>query len=130
MAQLVKHPTLDFGSGHDLAVCGFDPHVRLCTSSMKPAWDSLSPSLSLSAPPPCMPMLSHSLSLKINKLFKKLKKNHNSSFCRPVLHIVGLVSLTQCSPPNAYSIYQNFNNPKLLHKFSNAAYGMELYPLS
>ena len=52
VAQLVKRPTLDSGSGHDLAVCGFEPCIRLCTDM----WslleiDSLSPSLSLSAPP-------------------------------------------------------------------------------
>ena len=60
VAQLVKHPTLDFGSGHDLTVHEFEPHVKFCTGSAEPAWDSLSPfflSLSLLA-----------LSLKINKL--------------------------------------------------------------
>ena len=30
MAQKVKHPTLDFGSGHDLSVCEFEPCARLC----------------------------------------------------------------------------------------------------
>ena len=40
MAQLVKRPTLDFGSGHDLMVGD--------AGSMDPAWDSLSLSLSLS----------------------------------------------------------------------------------
>ena len=68
MAQSVKHPTLGFGSGHDLTVCGFKPHVGLHTDSAGPAWDSLSLSLSLSlplflslsAPPVC----SCSLSLK------------------------------------------------------------------
>ena len=38
----------DFGSGHDLMVCGFKPHVRLYADSTEPAWDSLSLSLSLS----------------------------------------------------------------------------------
>ena len=33
MAQLVKRPTLDFSSGHDLAVCELEPRVRLCTDS-------------------------------------------------------------------------------------------------
>ena len=28
-AQLVKHLTLDFGSGHDLMVCGMELHVQL-----------------------------------------------------------------------------------------------------
>ena len=51
--------TLDFGSGHDFTVCGFETHIRLCAGSMEPARDSLSHSLS--APP--------LLSLKINKLF-------------------------------------------------------------
>ena len=51
MAQSVKHPTLDFGSGHDLTVHEFEPHIG-AVDSAGPAWDSLS------APP----LLSHSLS--------------------------------------------------------------------
>ena len=47
VAQLVKHLTLDFGLGHDIAVHGIEPHVGLCTVSVEPAWDFLSPSLSL-----------------------------------------------------------------------------------
>ena len=62
MAQSVKRPTLDLGSGHDLMVCGFKPCVSLCAHSMELAWDSLS--VSLSAPPPLIPPCS--LSLKIN----------------------------------------------------------------
>ena len=46
MVQLVKHPTLDFSSGHDLSVCEIKPHVGLCADLTEPAWDSLSPSLS------------------------------------------------------------------------------------
>ena len=38
----------DLGSGHDLTVCETEPHIGLCTDSEKPAWDSLSPSLSAS----------------------------------------------------------------------------------
>ena len=45
VAQLVKYPTLGFGLGHDLMVCGFEPCVCLCTYSMEHAWDSLSLSL-------------------------------------------------------------------------------------
>ena len=63
MVQSVEHLTLDFGSGHDLTVCGFEPHIGPWADSAEPAWDSLSPSLSLSAPPPLAP----SLSLKIKK---------------------------------------------------------------
>ena len=47
VAQLVKCPTLDFGSGHDLTVGEFDPHVWLFADSVELAWDCLSPSLSL-----------------------------------------------------------------------------------
>ena len=42
MAQLVKHLTLDFGSGHDLTVREIETRLWLCTDSTEPAWDSLS----------------------------------------------------------------------------------------
>ena len=48
VAQPVKHPTLGFGSGHDLTVHEFEPHTGLCAESTEPAWDSLSPSPSAS----------------------------------------------------------------------------------
>ena len=51
MVQSVKHPTLDFGSGHDLRVRRIEPCVGLCADIMEPAWDSLSPFLSLSLSP-------------------------------------------------------------------------------
>ena len=63
MAQLVKFPTLDFGSGHDLMVHGFKPCVALCAESAEPAWNLLS--FSLSAPSLLM------LSIKINKYTSK-----------------------------------------------------------
>ena len=47
VAQSVKRPALDFSSGHDLTVRGFESHVGLCPGSTEPAWDSVSPSLSL-----------------------------------------------------------------------------------
>ena len=50
VAQSVKHPTLDFGSSHDLTIRKFKPRVGLYTDSVEPAWDSLSLSLSLSLP--------------------------------------------------------------------------------
>ena len=59
MTQLVKHPTLGFGSGHDLLDHEFEPCARLHTDSAELAWDSLSPFLS--APP--LLILSLSLSL-------------------------------------------------------------------
>ena len=46
MAQWLKQLTLDFFSGHDLGVCEFEPGTGLCADRTKPAWDSLSPSLS------------------------------------------------------------------------------------
>ena len=46
MAQLVECLTLGFISGHDLAVREIKPRVGLCAGSVKPAWDSLSASLS------------------------------------------------------------------------------------
>ena len=48
-AQLVKHTTLDFGSGHDLTVMRTSP-VLGSVLSWESAWDSLSPSPP--APPP------------------------------------------------------------------------------
>ena len=50
MAQLVEHLILDFGSGHDLMVRKFKPHIRFHADGAEPAWDSFS--LSFSAPLP------------------------------------------------------------------------------
>ena len=59
MAHSVKRLTLDFGSGHDLMVHEFKSCVGLGTDSAEPAWDSLSPPLSL---PPLAHMFVPSLS--------------------------------------------------------------------
>ena len=45
VAQSVKCPTLDFGSGRDLAVRGFEPRGGFCIDSAESAWDSVSLSL-------------------------------------------------------------------------------------
>ena len=50
MAQSDKHPTLDFGSGHDLKVVRSSPMSGSTLSMAGAAGDSLSPSFS--APPP------------------------------------------------------------------------------
>ena len=42
VAQFVNCPTLDFGSGCDLAVREFKPHIGLRADHVEPAWDSLS----------------------------------------------------------------------------------------
>ena len=65
-AQSIKRLTLGFGSGHDLAVCEFEPHVGLCADSSEPgACFGFRASLSLCPSP------AHALSLSINKNFKK-----------------------------------------------------------
>ena len=63
MAQLAKHLTLDFGSGHDLMIREFEPHMGLCADSAEPTWHSLSLCIS--------PVHALPLSLKIIKLEKK-----------------------------------------------------------
>ena len=45
MVELVKHPKLDLGSGCDLTVYEFEPHVGLGADSTEPAWDFVSLSL-------------------------------------------------------------------------------------
>ena len=59
VAQLVKHPPLDFSSGYNFTGLWFQvPRRALRTDREESAWDSLS-----------LPLpLSFSLSLKINKL--------------------------------------------------------------
>ena len=49
-AQWVKRLALDLGSRHDLMVHEFKLRVGLCADSTEPAWDSLSPSISLPLP--------------------------------------------------------------------------------
>lgn len=46
MAQLVKHLTLDLGSGQDLIFHEFEPRIGLRADSEEPAWDFRSPSCS------------------------------------------------------------------------------------
>ena len=55
MAHLVKCLALDFSSGHDLMVREFESRIGLCTDSMEPTWDSLSP------PSATSPMCEHVL---------------------------------------------------------------------
>ena len=50
---LIKYPTLDFSSGHDLMVNEIEPQVGLCADNAEPAWDPLSPSLSALPCPLC-----------------------------------------------------------------------------
>ena len=54
MSQSVKRLTLDSGSGHDLTVHGFKPHIKFRANCWETAWNSLS--------------------LKISKLKKKKNK--------------------------------------------------------
>ena len=63
MAQSVKRPTLDLGSGHNVTVHEFEPRTGLCVDSGEPVCDAVSPVLSAPPPPPLMLMLMLSLSL-------------------------------------------------------------------
>ena len=63
MAQSVKPPTLNFGSGHDLTVCEIKPHIRLCADSVSLLGISLSPFLSISLSLCLSPKLALDLSL-------------------------------------------------------------------
>ena len=56
VAQLVRHPTLDFVLGHDLMVHECETRIRFHADNEEPTWDSLS--LCSSTPVCC---------LKINK---------------------------------------------------------------
>ena len=42
VARSVGRPPLDFGSGQDLMVSEFEPHIKRRADSVEPAWDSLS----------------------------------------------------------------------------------------
>ena len=74
VAQAVKRPTLDFGSGHDLTVCAFEPRIGFCADSVEPAWDSLFLPPSLCPSPARVHVLSLSLSLSLSQKDKKNQK--------------------------------------------------------
>ena len=74
MAQSVKRPTLDFGSGPDLIGCEMVPHIGLCTH-----WGVFLKILSLCPSPHArMYMLSLALSLSNKSLLKKINLKLNS----------------------------------------------------
>ena len=59
VAQLVRHLTCGFGSGHDLTVHEFKPHIRLCADISEPgASFEFCVSLSLCPSPACTVSLS------------------------------------------------------------------------
>ena len=59
----------DFGSGRDLTIRGFKPHIRLCAGSSEPgACFGFCVSLSL------CPCPAHVRSLSLSKINKRLKK--------------------------------------------------------
>ena len=89
MAQLVKCPTLDLATGHDLTVHEFEPRVRLCADSTEPAWNSLSPPLSL----PLLPCFL-SLSLSQNKQTLKTNKTDAAVTLDSVLFMISDLSQT------------------------------------
>ena len=61
----------DFGSGHDLTVCEFKPHIGLCADSSETASDPLSSSLSVPVP----------FSLSRKHTFSLLKQNVLKCVC-------------------------------------------------
>ena len=75
VAQSVKHLTFGFGSGYDLVVHEFKPHIGFYAWQCRPCLGlSLSPSLLL-------PLLILSFSfLKINKWINKIKNKNNTWF--------------------------------------------------
>ena len=58
---MVKRPTLDFDSGHDLVVHEFGPHIGLSADNAELAWDPLSLPLFPPFPHACLPSLSPKL---------------------------------------------------------------------
>ena len=54
----------DFGSGHDLTVCGIEPCIGLHADNVEAAWDSLSPTLSA---PPHLCVGVHTLSVSLSQ---------------------------------------------------------------
>ena len=68
---MVKHPTLDFGSGHNLMLVRSSP-VSGSALDGEPAYDSVSPS----APSP----LARSLSLSKKQTGKKTKTGRNRNW--------------------------------------------------
>ena len=65
VAQLVKQPILDFGSGHDFRVPEIEPCIEPC---MEPAW-TLSLPLSVPFPHSCACSLSNKQILKTIYVF-------------------------------------------------------------
>ena len=66
MALSVGHPTLGFGSGHDVVICEFEPHIALCAVITEPALDPL--------PPLPRPSPTRALSFSLKNKHKKKKK--------------------------------------------------------
>ena len=81
VAQSVKRLSLDFGSGHDVAARGIEPHVGFCADGMGATWDSLSLSLPPSLPSPARSRTCTHALLKTNKL-KKNKVSGRTPRCR------------------------------------------------
>ena len=75
VAQLVKHLTLDFGSGHHLTVCGIEPYCRVLPWLVQSLLGILSLPLSLPIPH----LLTCALSLSLSKYFKKIVQRNKQS---------------------------------------------------
>ena len=116
MAQSVKRLALDFGSGHDLMVCEFEPHVELCTDSVEPAWNSLSPSVCPYPTCTCTLSLSQKLQNKteadptiplLGLSSKELKAGNQTDICTPLLMAVLFTTAKRWEPHKCPSAWIN-----------------------
>ena len=100
MAQSVKRLTLGLGSGHDLTVREFQPHIGLCADGTEPVWDSVSPSLCPS--PACVCSLF--LSQNFKKIFKKRKKKQDLLLTMTPRHSPGVYGREELCPPRPWAL--------------------------
>ena len=77
----------DFGSGHDLVVHEFEPHIRLAAISEKPALDPLSSPLYLSPTCSCQRTCACCLSLKNQWTWKKQTNKQSTWMVQLVKHL-------------------------------------------
>ena len=91
MAQSVRHLTLDFGSGHDVMVHGFEPCIGLGILSL-----------------PVCPSPTHSFSLSLSR--NKLKKIYKKKILRKT-HLEYYIIFIEIKPiflKNVFNIFINF----------------------
>ena len=94
MAQLVKCPTLDFSSGHDLVVCGFKPSDRLCADISETA-----ACFGFCLPLSLCPSPTYALSLSLKKINKQnVKKKRTGLEDRELVGFYGRLCSDSSEP--------------------------------